>query len=132
MFQLFDPRYLFDIYPSASFNYYLPLTIYFLFLLFTRFALKSYFRGKKAPILKRLLRKLPGRLTYLSILGFILLLIRYQNIPILSMRFFLLLVLILSLVFVGKSLYIYYKIYPIEKKRFKTHQEKDKYIPGKK
>lgn len=132
MLNLLSPSHLFGLNPGSTFSYYLPLTIYFLILLIARFALKTYFKGRKDVAFKKLFRKLPSRLTYLSMFGFFFLLMRYQSIPILSMRLFLLLVILFSFWVISHSIYLYLKIYPAAQKHLHLKKEKDKYIPGRK
>src|SRR3989339_473825 len=93
--KLFSLNYLFDVYPGSSFYYMLPLIIFFLILILGSFYLEKIIKGLPYRVsLQRVLPHFSGKIRFLGILGFVFLWVRYENLPYLAMRFFLLVYLL--------------------------------------
>lgn len=130
---LFDPNYLLDPTPGSANHYYIPLIITFALLMIGGVLCKKYLRQhKKDQALRKLFKNTSRNLMALGIIGLLLIAIRYENLPYLSMRFFLWLLVIITIVFFAKTIYTYIKKYPVEKEKIKKHIEKKKYLPKKK
>lgn len=125
----FDLSYLFKLNPGGRFSFYIPLIIFFGILAGLSFATKYYLRYKKDASLKKLFKNVPKRLLQFAVFGFLLLIFRQQNIPLVSMRIVLILFLIGILVFIGKTAYDYWKVYPVLSKKEKARAEQKKYLP---
>lgn len=132
-FTIFNPNYLFDPTPGSKNHYYIPLIIIFAIFIIGSILCKKYLKKhKKNQALRRLFKNTPRNLMTIGIIGLLLLAIRYENLPYLSMRFFLWLLIIITIVFFAKTIYTYTKKYPIEKEKIRKQIEKKKYLPKKK
>ncbi|MBI2464452.1 hypothetical protein HYV57_05850 [Candidatus Peregrinibacteria bacterium] len=129
MLKLLKPSYIFDLTPQADFRYAIAFAIFFALVFAGGWALKRYFKYKKDPVLKKILKRFPFRFYGLAITGEILLFLRSQSIPLFSMRFFLLLLMAAIIVLIMRMAYLYKKIYPKEQSKHAAKLEKKKYLP---
>ncbi len=131
--QLIDFRYLFYPYPSGNFKYLIPLSIFFLLLFISAwiFLILSKRISKKHPK-KKFFQKIKDMAFTISIGGFFLLFFRYEEIAFLSIRFLLLVWLLLFIGWVGKLIFYYFKTYPKELEEFKIKLQKEKYLKRRK
>lgn len=134
--------YTFAITPGQAFGYYTEMMILIAILVIGAYLLKTVYKKRVRDrdfVFKKMFRKLPNRLIYFAIGFLFLLLVRYENIPYFSMRFWLYLLLLGLLVMLGFSLYKYLKVYPNERDNFEARKvvkesddSKSKYLPNKK
>lgn len=127
--KFFDLSYLFKLNPGSPFSFYIPLIILFAVLAIFAFAVKRYIRHKKEASLKKLFKNVPKRLGQFAVSGILLLIFRQQNIPFVSMRLILILLLIGIFAFLGKTAYDYWKVYPVLSEKEKTRAKQKKYLP---
>lgn len=92
--------------------------------------IRTYIRAHHhKKILKRLYPGIAGKLALMAALGFMFLFFRHENIPYLALRPFLIIILIVSLYYLGKSVYIYIKVLPKEIAKKEKKESFDKYLP---
>lgn len=131
--KLFSPKYLFEIYPGSEFRYMIPLIVFFLILVVGSIYLEQWI--KKNPDRKHIQSLLPGivgRLRLLGLMGFIFLWVRYENLPYLSMRIFLMAYLIYILWVISQAVYKMKKILPMLIDEGKIKKTEKNYLPQKK
>ena len=95
-------------------------------------ALRIYLKKhKEDKILRKLFRTFPGKLQTVSICLGLYILVRYEKMPFLSMRF-------LNYIIIGTAIYLlinafqlYSQVYPHEKKRHEQQIKANKYVPRK-
>ncbi len=122
--------YLFDPYPTTVFNYYWPLIIFFILIFLSGFILAVYIRKNK--ISRKLFKKYPRRLKIIGIIGLLLLGCRYQGLPYLSIRFWLILINLWLIISLSQIIYLYFSSYPQEVSTIIQDTDKNKYLPKKK
>lgn len=133
-FKLLRPSYLFDPTPFYDFLYFWPLLILFIASFVGSFFIKDLLKkySKHPKLNQQVLRHLPNNLRWLSSLGVIALFFRQQNIPYLSMRLWLVLILLTGLIY-GVWLFLHHKKeLPKLLSQKKNKVQKDKYLPKKK
>lgn len=131
--KLFSLSYLFDRFPGSSFHYMIPCIVLFLVLIVGSFYLESWIR--RHPLRSSLKTTLPhvvGRLRAFGIVGFVLLWIRYENLPFISMRALLLLFFLSFLAYVGMCVYRFKVILPKTIEENKRLNKLKSYLPKKK
>lgn len=128
--KIFSFSYLFKLVPPAKFQYYWILLIFFLTIFICSLILNKKIR--KNFILKKLLKKKLNHLKILGIIGLILLFCRYTQIPYLSMRAGLLIIILAIIYVIARSIYVYQKEYPHHVQHFIDKKEKNKYLPQQK
>lgn len=121
--------YLFDITPGRRFTFFMAFMIFFVIVFFGGIILKQILRYKKDRVLKKMFRRYPKRFLGIAITGIILLIMRQQGIPLISMRFLLMINVALVFFLMGRMIYVYRKIYPQEVKAHEERREKKKYLP---
>ncbi len=91
-FKLFDPSYLFDPTPGLTFMYFWPL-VFFFFILFgaSWYADRIIHVHRHYKVAREFLGGIPMRMREFALAGLILTFFRWQSIPVLSMRFWLVL-----------------------------------------
>lgn len=130
--KLFNPKYLFEVYPG-DFNF-MP----FFIALFVLMMLASFYADRwikshpQRASIQRVIPKFPERLRVLSIAGLLLLWVRYENLPYFSMRFFFLLFLLYIAWVIGHTVYLYKKQLPNVIAMHHASKNADKYLPRKK
>lgn len=127
--KFFDLGYLFKLNPGSPFSFYIPLIIFFAVIAIFAFAVKRYIRYKKETSLKKLFKNAPKRLGQFAVSGILLLIFRQQNIPFVSMRILLMVLILGIFAFIGKTAYLYWKIYPELLKKEQEREKKKKYMP---
>ena len=130
--------YLFSGTPGSAFNYHYEMLGLTVLLILAAFALKTIYKNRvnnKDFVFKRMFKKTSNRLIYFAIGILFVILVRYENIPYFAMRFWMFLLLLGLLVFLGYQAYKYFKIYPAERDKFesqpKVENVKMKYLPNK-
>lgn len=126
--KLFKVSYLFDITPGSKFQYTIEAVIFFVLLLASGIVLRQYLRQRKDPSLKKVLKRYPGRLYAVSLIGLLIVILRTQGIPLFSMRFLFILDALIGLALIGKAWYLYKKVYPKEQAELQEKMEKKKYF----
>jgi flagellar biosynthesis component FlhA len=117
--------YLFSPIPGSAFNYSLALIIYAGILFAAAIIIKIILSIKrKNKALRKTLRSAPSEFVWTSIILFILVASRINGIPYLSMRFLLILVMALSVFYIGKSIQRMIKKYPEMKNVTKPKKDK--------
>jgi len=111
--KLFDLKYITDKYPTADTNMILIMSVFFVLVILVGLMLQiSIELQMLSPIWRSFLRKVPGNFYIFSIFGLLLLVARHEESPFLSMRLFLLLLLLgLFSYIVYKAIY-FYREYP--------------------
>lgn len=125
---LFSASYIFDLAPGKDFKFYIPLLILLSISLFVGILI-WIFSIKKNPVWKKLLRKFYNLFFTFGIIGYLLLLFRYENAYFLSMRF--LWIVLLGVIVVWKILIIRYILTKFKKDldRYQDTKTKEKYMP---
>jgi len=128
--------YFFGKTPGTEFSYYIPLSILCGLLIIGAIVFSFIYRRKKKTdfAFKRLFKNISKRMVIVAILFIILMLIRYQNIAYLSMRFWMYVVGMVFLYFVYSFTKTYLKVYPKEKENAVPHvttKKENKYLPNK-
>jgi len=94
--------------------------------------LKVYLKKQKNDkIFKKLFRDLPGKLILIGILEGLYVLVRWQRLPYLSLRFLNYLVLAYVIYVVFHYVQLYIKVYPEDKKHREAQIKKNQYLPRK-
>jgi len=123
--------YFFTPIPGSHFNYYIPLLI-FAILLFLAGTVGKKLISKNKALRKTIGGKI-GTLTWMGLSLALTLGLRHERIPYFSMRILMFIVLVITLIIIGKILYAYIKVYPKIKERIDTPKaEKKTYLPHKK
>lgn len=131
--KLFSLSYLFDRFPGSAFLYMIPCIILFLVLIVGSFYLESWIRRHPLrPSLKLTLPHVGGRLRAFGIIGFVLLWIRYENLPFLSMRALLLLFFLSFLAYIAMCVYRFNVVLPKKIEENKRLNKLKSYLPKKK
>jgi hypothetical protein len=126
--------------PGREFAYQYVMIGLIILLFAGAFALRKYTNIKinqKDFVFKNMFRKVPARLHYFAIGLIFLTAVRYENIPYFAMRLWLYMTLAGLLVFLGRMIYKYIKVYPKELANFKSRQTLKRpnekiYLPNKK
>ncbi len=128
--KLLSPSYLFDTLPGQQFAYFWVCLVFFVLLV----ALGQYFRiyipkspNKKA--LKKLLTNVTSRLNWIAFAGFLFLYFRYENMPFLAMRVWLVIIILGALFYLWKIWEKIYKVLPKELSRSDKKDDNLKYMP---
>lgn len=131
--------YIFNSTPGQAFAYYYEMIGLVAVLVIASFALKAIYKKRVANkdfVFKKMFKKTPNKLVYFAIGIMFITLLRYENIPYFAMRFWMYMLLLGLLAFIGYQLYKYLKIYPTERDRFesqpRTESKKTQYLPNKK
>jgi len=125
-------QYLFQPLPLGQFKFYYILVIIAVAALVASIALKLFLRKQKEDkIFKKLFRNLPGKLFTIAILEGLYVLVRFEEMPYVSIRFLNLVILIYAAYIVFHYGQIYYKIYPAEKKHHQEQIRLNRYLPRK-
>jgi cell division protein FtsW (lipid II flippase) len=118
--------------PGKPFYYYLFLLILAALLIaFSVYLTVAVKKAKEDKTFKRTFRKYPANLITIAICLLIYLGARYTQVPFLSARFLLFIVLITLIIIVVRMIGAYMTDYPREKKKHHELMEKNKYIPKK-
>jgi len=95
-------------------------------------ALRIYLKKQKEDkIFKKLFRNLPGKLQLFAIMEGLYVLVRYERMPYLSMRFLNYCVLAYGLYLAIRYAQLYFKVYPAENKHHHEKLRLNKYLPRK-
>lgn len=131
-------NYLFNPNPGTAFSYYIPLIILASLLIVGSILFSYYYKKKKKTnfAFKRLFKKLSNRLLLIGILFFVLIALRYENIPYFSMRILLYVLLFFLLYIIYKYIKVYTVVYPkekanVESKKKLVKKEENRYLPNK-
>ncbi len=131
--KIFSLSYLLQGTPGQSFRYFWVCFVFFLILIFVGQYLKAMI--KKSPdkkILKRLFPSVSSRLSWTAFFGFLFLFFRYENMPYLASRIWLLAFILFGLYQFGRIAYIYTKKLPLELNKKQEKIENKKYMPKRK
>jgi len=126
--------------PGPDFGYYTLMILISILLVIASIVFgQIYNRKRKDDIaFKKLFKKVPARLFILGALIAFLTAVRYESIPYFSMRLWLYLSLLATVLYLGKTIHTYVKIYPTKHqmaaKRHLAPQDEKKsaYLPNKK
>ena len=121
--------------PGSGFRYYAVLISLYSIVLIAAIVTSRYLKHARRtnnPIAKNLFSGAPAHFYYLSFAGFATVIFRYENVPFFSMRALMFVVLILTILFLGKHIYNYYMIYPQERAKYEKRPTQDRYLPKKK
>lgn len=128
--------YLFSPIPGTSFNYYTHLVIYAAVLILIGLVFWVVLAKKKDnKALKKTYKSAPSQFIWSGIILIILAACRVNGIAYLSMRFILIIFLGVSVYFIIKNIYLYFKKYPEMKKVVapkEVKKEENKYTTSKK
>lgn len=130
--KLFSLKYLFNPIPG-DFSFMALFVGLFLVIIVGSFYLERWIRKHpKRNSISHLLPNIGGRLRVLGLLGFVLLWIRYEQLPYLSIRFFLILFLLYIGWVVGHSIYLVHRKFEATVETHTIKKEQNKYLPRKK
>ena len=126
-------QYRFQAIPFTPFKYqYLMLAIAIIGII-ASIALKIYIKkNKEDKILKKLLKSAPKKFITISVLLILYVLARYEYMAYLSMRFVNFIIIGFGIYYLITYFNLYYKVYPIEKKKHDELVQNNKYLPRKK
>lgn len=130
-------HYVFGRAPGAQFSYYMAALVIIGIMVLTGMGLKNYYTKKVRGgdyVYKKMFKKVSNNLVYFAIGFLFLVAVRYENIPYFAMRLWPILLGIGFLVYLGRQLYKYFKVYPKELSNFESrpkHSEKNAYLPNK-
>lgn len=124
--------------PGSQFNYYTTMIVIALLLIISSIVISQIYNKKKKDDLafKKLFKKVAGRLfLFGALIGFFTA-VRYESIPYFSMRLWLYLTLLVTVLYVAKTIHTFVKVYPMKKSiSVKRHsspkKEKNVYLPNK-
>ena len=121
-------KYLFNSNPGTAFEYYVPLLILASVLVISSIIFSAYYKKRKKVdfAFKRLFKSLSNRLMLFGILLFVLIAVRYENIPYFSMRIWLYILLLVLLYFIYRYLKVYKVKYPKEKANANSKKQQTK------
>ena len=127
--KLFNLNYLFDPRPG-DFHTMAFFIALFLIVLVGSFYLERWIkRHPKRASLTHLLPNIGGRLRMLGLMGFILLWVRYENLPYFAIRFFFLAFLLYLLWVIGHSIYVVRTRLESTLETHSERKERNKYLP---
>lgn len=86
-------------------------------------------RERTNPMLEPIRQKLVNALFYTGFIGLLLVFFRWQGIPYFASRFWLLLWLIISIVWIGRIVYYLLKKFPKERSLFEERLVRERYLP---
>lgn len=130
--KLLDIRRIFQAAPGASFEFSGEFWIFFGLLFLTGVALRIAVNFKKNRVSKKLLRKIKNLALTVSILGFLYLFFRSENIYLFSGRYILAAILLVFIIWAGFiGFYAIFKM-PKELEEYKKKEMIKKYLPKKK
>ena len=128
--KLFEPSYIFEKTPSANSDY---LYLAIVFGLFIVLAIVFWFiygkKKKNLPVLSSLQGRFFNIFFYTGISGLVLIFFRFQQIPYLGSRLFLLILILVFIIWSIYLLYFYFKILPQKISKFREEQIYNKYLP---
>lgn len=127
--------YLFDPVPSTISTFFWIFTAIFIVTIIWSFVLNKMIMQwpeTTKGVAKKLFKNSPKTFLWLGVVGLLIQLFRYENVPYLSMRVITYGLVLLIVIFAAKMVYKRFKTYPQELKNLKTVQEKNKYLPKKK
>ena len=126
-------EYFFSPIPSGPFKYFIVLAAVASMAVAAGIALKILIKSQKEDkMFKKLFRALPGKLILFGVLEGIYVLVRFERIPYLSIRFLNYAIFAYGLYLAFHYIQLYVKIYPVEKKHREEQMQKNKYLPRKK
>lgn len=126
-FKLFVPNYVFDLKPGFDYLFFWPVLIFFILVFAISFYVKKAFHKKLKH--GHLLNHIPGRMREFALLGILLNFFRDQNIPFIGMRFWLLLLFSVALIYIGLTIKNYQKNSELTILYHSKAQKTDKYLP---
>ncbi len=125
-------QYLFDPLPVGPFKYLYVLIAVAAISLVASVALRIYLKQQKDDkILRKLFRKLPGKLQIFALTEAVYILVRYERMPYLSIRFLNYIILAYGIFVAVNAAQLYFKVYPAEKKHHEQQLKLNKYLPRK-
>lgn len=125
-------NYYFNPNPGSSFKYGVVLLVFTGILFLIAFLIKAYRKRTEDKILKKMFKPYPSKLIWFALVGSLMVLLRWEAVTLLSMRFWWIVyfgLLIYSIIINTKR---FYREYPRKVKQSSFHQEESKYIPTKK
>lgn len=125
-------QYLFEPLPVGPFKYMYVLIAVAAISLAASIALRIFLkRQKEDKILRKLFRGLPGKLQIFGLIEALYVLVRFERMPYLSMRFLNYVILAYGIFVVVNTAQLYFKIYPSEKRHHEQQLKLNKYLPRK-
>lgn len=125
-------QYFFDPLPSGPFKYMFVLIATAVLALALSIGLRIYIKKQKDDkIFRKLFRDFPGKMQIFAFSEAIYILVRYERMPYLSIRFLNYMVLAYGLYIVFRAAQLYLKVYPADKKHHTEQLKLNKYLPRK-
>ena len=125
--------YFFEPLPSAQFKYTNILIGLVVVCIVASFALRIYLKKQKEDkIFRKMFRNLPGQLLGFGLAEGLYLLVRYERMPYLSIRFLNYMILAYGLYVVVMNVKNYIKVYPSQKQHREKQVKLNQYLPRKK
>lgn len=115
--------------PGSKFNYYVTFLVIAAVLAVGGIALKIYIKktGSENRSFKKLFHNVPYYLFWVVTFLLLNLAARHERFPLVGARFVLYITCLAALYLIGKNLYVFFKVYPTEKNRFKETPSQKKY-----
>lgn len=133
LLKLFNPSYLFDAFPGSDFGLRVPVYLFFVFLIAASFYVSSALAKRPhAKLEYEFFGGIPYRMREFAVLGLIFTFMRDQNVPYFGMRFFLVLIPLLLLIYLVYAWRSYQKNFALKLASKTNKSTEDKYIPKKK
>jgi phosphatidylglycerophosphate synthase len=126
---LFTQNYLFNLNPGSSFKFLIPLAAIFGVLVIAGIILAIISWRNKNLVYKKLFGKIYTLLLTIGAIGFLLLVLRYENAYVLSGRFLWIALFLGFIIWAGIVLYYGIKKFPKDIKTYSDYLRKEKYIP---
>ena len=125
--------YFFEPLPSGPFKYMNILIAVAATCIVAAIALRIYLKKQKEDkIFRKLFRELPGKLLFFALTELVYVLVRYERMPYLSIRFLNYMILAYGLYILVMSAKNYLKIYPAAKQHHDNQVKMNQYLPRKK
>ncbi len=133
MERLLTLKYYFSTQPDPNFQF-TKVTVVLIVLFFVLCVAIKIYRNKyaKDPIIKKIIKRYPGKLFMFGSILLFLLLVREAGVPVVSMRIWWFLLLIYVIYWAVKILLNFKKEYRRRSKQMNSHAVQSKYLPKKK
>lgn len=129
-FKLLQTQYLFDVDPGQGFLYFWPLVIFFTLMFISSWLVnKQLHQMRHYKVARQFLGGIPMRMREFAFLGLILTFFRWQNLPWLGMRFWIVLLFLLALVYGVWVWKRYEKGFRKTLRSQKSQEAEDLYLP---
>ncbi len=133
LIKFLQPAYLFELRPFTTWNTIESIMVFFGLIVLAGIIIKIYKEIKKGEKFQaKLLEKIISLCIVMGVLGILLTWLRYERVQILSARFWLIVWLIVTLIWLYPIVKYYLKVVPEAKKRSEEKKLYSKYLPKKK